>query len=163
MHRWSDGHLARPAGRGGRAFHRQSFLHHWIFPYAMIPVPNHSRQPTTHSTIRPRWRIPHRWWSSTYHRRQIKKPKPWSAVFSYPAFYLEILSLQSLGTETYCTPVAEHIGSRARLVPRDCRRKQRVFRRIVHQFFPHAAGWMDAPRPAIPVIKLLRCMWTRSI
>jgi hypothetical protein len=105
MHRWSDGRLARPAGRGGRAFHRQSLLHHWIFPYAMIPVPNHSRQPTTHSAIRPRWRIPHRWWSSTYHRWQIKKPKSWSAVFSYPAFYLEILSLQSLGTETYCTPV----------------------------------------------------------
>jgi DNA-binding CsgD family transcriptional regulator len=32
MHRWSDGRLARPAGRGGRALHRQSFLHHWIFP-----------------------------------------------------------------------------------------------------------------------------------
>jgi len=46
---------------------------------------------------------------------------------------------------------------------RDCRRKQRVFRRIVHQLFPHAAAWMDAPTPAIPVIKLLRCMWTRSI
>jgi hypothetical protein len=31
MHRWSDGRLARPAGRGGRALHRQSFLRHWIF------------------------------------------------------------------------------------------------------------------------------------
>jgi hypothetical protein len=75
MHRWSDGRLARPAGLGGRAFHRQFFLHHWIFPYAMIPVPNHSRQPTTHSTIRPKWRIPHRRWSSTSHRWQTGSRK----------------------------------------------------------------------------------------
>jgi len=92
-----------------------------------------------------------------------KKPKFLSAVFSYPAFYLEILSLQSLGTATYCTPVAVHMGSGERLVPRDCRRKQRVFIRIVHQRFPHAAVWMNVPTPAIPVIKLLRCMRTRSI
>jgi hypothetical protein len=71
MHRWRR--ASRPSCRAGTPGAPPA-----IFPpsldlsYAMIPVSNYSRQPTTHSTIRPRWRIPHGRWSSKCHHWQIR-------------------------------------------------------------------------------------------